>query len=153
MNINKLLLATAIFSVCIAIMSAFYFDSSASVVLLDAPNKVDTQSISYKQARADLQKTLASPTLDRQLKQELSELLAETDETMAIVEKLEANLNQAESEQSIADLESSLRAEYEKAGLDYDLAYKQAQKNITAEPTDAEIQSLIKDFKEGSNNE
>lgn len=150
---NKLLFFVAVLSVCAAIGSSFYFDSSSSVVLLDAPNNADTQKIPYKQARADLQKTLSSPTLDRQLKQELSELLAETDEAMITVEELEANLNQAESEQAIADLESSLRAEYEKAGLDYDLAYKQAQKTITAEPTDAEVQNLIKDFKEGSNNE
>lgn len=136
----------AIFAVAIAMGSSFYFDSS-SVVLLDAKNRTsDSKAISYQQAKSDLSKTLASPMLDRRLRQDLSEFLAETDETIAEVEELEANLNQAESEQVVADLEASLRAEYEKAGLDYDLVYEKAQKSITSEPTDQEIQSLIKSF-------
>lgn len=144
---NKFLFIVAIFAVAIAIGSSFYFDS-ASVVLLDAANESsDSKVISYQQAKADLSKTLASPTLNKQLKQELSEFLVETDKAIAEVEKLEANLNQAESEQAIADLEASLRAEYEKAGLDYDLEYEKAQKTITAEPTDQEIQRLLKSSK------
>lgn len=141
---NKFLFFVAVFAVAIAIGSSFYFDSS-SVVLVDAANESsDSKAISYQQAKADLSKILASPTLNKQLKQELSEFLVETDKTIAEVEKLEANLNQTESEQAIADLEASLRAEYEKAGLDYDLAYENAQKIITAEPTDPEIKRLMK---------
>lgn len=147
---NKLLFVVAVFAVAIAIGSSFYFDSS-SVVLLGAENESsDSKTISYQQAKSDLSKTLSSPTLNKQLKQELSEFLTETDETIAEMEELEANLNQAESEQAIADLEASLRAEYEKAGLDYDLAYENAQKIITAEPTDPEIKRLIKSFEQNA---
>lgn len=145
---NRILSVLAFLSVSAAAGSYLIFNSDY-VVQLVSSNNAPTQPPTYAQAKAELVKTLTSSNLDPKIKQDLQAFAQDIEQALQSVQADNNKLSDTQTEQALQQLEESLKAQYAKAGLDYDAAYLQAEKQITKKPTDPEIQKMLQEAQQG----